>query len=76
MHWCTPDSERGHFFWARFARLSKLVVLVAKTVAQVRGTEKGKRERALFQGSLWLPLKSGGFGCKKSGTGWGLVKVW
>ena len=42
--------------------------LVAKTVAPVRGMEKGKflslrsRERgALFQGSLCSPLKSGGF---------------
>ncbi len=34
--------ERGHLFRARFARLSKVVVLVAKTVAPVRGMEQDK----------------------------------
>ena len=46
--------ERGHFFRAPFARLSKVVVLVAKINAPVRGIEKGKflslhsREREHF----------------------------
>ena len=34
--------ERGHFFRARFARLSKVVVLFAKVFAPVRGMERGK----------------------------------
>ena len=38
----TLEREGGHFFRACFARLSKVVVLVAKTVAPVRGIEKGK----------------------------------
>ena len=60
--------ESKHFFRARFAHLSKVVVFLAKMCAPVRGIERGKllslcsRERgALFQGSLCSPLKSGGF---------------
>ena len=60
--------ERESLFRARFARLSKVLVFCGK----LRCTSKGygeretslaslERERAVFQGSLCSPLKSGGF---------------
>ena len=64
----TLKSERGTFSGLALLASQKWWFLVAKSVAPVRGMERGKflllrlREMgALFQGSLCLPLKSGGF---------------
>ena len=68
----TLKSERGTFSGLALLASQKWWFLVAKTVAPVRGMEKGKflslrsRERgALFQDSLCSPLKSGGFWLQK-----------
>ena len=62
------EKEGGTFSGLALLASQKWWFLVAKSVAPVRGMERGKflslhlRERgALFQGSLCLPLKSGGF---------------
>ena len=75
--------EGGTFSGLALLASQKWWFLVAKRVAPVRDVEKGKflslrlRERGpLFQGSLSRLSKVVVFGCKKSGTGWGLVKVW